>query len=297
MSEITFMKKILMPTILFLIALFLVLTFSSKPMQHQSATLPAITQVSADAWAKLSQKRILFGHASVGENMVEGIQDLQQEHPEIELNVIKSETPWNVKTPGFIHFYWFDLDLWKNSPNTSQITIQKVDVFSTLMETKVGEQMDVAIAKFCWADIKPDTDVSQVFSHYKAAMSKLMQDFPETTFVQVTTPLVAEPSGSVAFKNWIKQLIGKPPFRLSDNVKINQLNELIRSEYAGKAPIFDLAEIESTFPDGRRQTFSQDGKEYFSLVPDYTGDMGHLNETGRKIVADKLLVFLANLVK
>jgi lysophospholipase L1-like esterase len=128
-------------------------------------------------------------------------------------------------------------------------------------------------------------------------MSKLMQDFPETTFVQVTTPLVAEPSGSVAFKNWIKQLIGKPPFRLSDNVKINQLNELIRSEYAGKAPIFDLAEIESTFPDGRRQTFSQDGKEYFSLVPDYTGDMGHLNETGRKIVADKLLVFLANLVK
>jgi hypothetical protein len=290
------MKKFLIPTLLFLIALFLVFTFNNKPMYDQSATLPAITQVSADAWANLSQKRILFGHASVGENIIEGIQDIQKEHSEIKLNVIKSATPWDVKFPGFIHFHWGDLDLWKNSPTASQGTIKKVDVFSKLMETKVGGEVDIALAKFCWADIKPDTDISQVFKHYKAAMAKLMQDFPQTTFVHVTTPLVAEPSGSVAFKNWIKQLIGKPPFRLSDNVKINQLNELIRAEYTGKAPIFDLAQIESTFPDGRRQTFSQDGKDYFSLAPDYTGDMGHLNETGRKIVAEQLLIFLTNLV-
>jgi lysophospholipase L1-like esterase len=36
-----------------------------------------------------------------------------------------------------------------------------------------------------------------------------------------------------------------------------------------------------------------DGKTYYHLVPDYTNDGGHLNETGRKLVAEQLLLTIA----
>ncbi len=60
-------------------------------------------------------------------------------------------------------------------------------------------------------------------------------------------------------------------------------------------PFFDIAKIESTFPDGTRSTFTKDGKTYYSMVPEYTHDGGHLNEMGRKKVAKQFLLLLANL--
>jgi lysophospholipase L1-like esterase len=83
---------------------------------------------------------------------------------------------------------------------------------------------------------------------------------------------------------------------LADNQKINELNALLIDEYEGNLPVFDLAKFESTLPNGKRQMFSHKSEKYFSLVPEYTDDNGHLNEKGRKIVAEQLLIFLANLV-
>lgn len=59
--------------------------------------------------------------------------------------------------------------------------------------------------------------------------------------------------------------------------------------------IFDLAKIESTYSDGSRETFTAQGQTYYSLIPDYTDDGGHLNEAGRKKVSEQLLLFLSNL--
>ena len=64
-----------------------------------------------------------------------------------------------------------------------------------------------------------------------------------------------------------------------------------------KKPLFDLAAIESTAPDGTRASFVRDGKTYYQMVSDYTHDGGHLNELGQKRVAEQLLVFLAGLCK
>ncbi len=99
-----------------------------------------------------------------------------------------------------------------------------------------------------------------------------------------------------SIKTWIKKIIGKKDiWEYDDNIKRNQYNQLLKEYYEGKEPVFDLAKIESTYPDGKRCTFEKDGKTYYSLVSEYTSDGGHLNEKGRKIVAEKLLVFLANL--
>ncbi len=96
-------------------------------------------------------------------------------------------------------------------------------------------------------------------------------------------------------KVMIKNIIGKPIGGYNDNIKRNQLNEMITKEYKGEKPIFDLAKAEYTLKDGSKSSFSSNGKTYYSLAPDYTYDSGHLNKKGRKVVAEQLLVLLANL--
>ena len=79
------------------------------------------------------------------------------------------------------------------------------------------------------------------------------------------------------------------------NIIKNEYNELLLSEYAEKGFVFDIAKIESTYPDGKRSTFTRNGKTYYTLVPEYSRDGAHLNETGRKIVAEQFLILLAKL--
>ena len=71
--------------------------------------------------------------------------------------------------------------------------------------------------------------------------------------------------------------------------------DLLREAYEGKEPLFDIAGIESVGPGGERESFDVKGKSFPALVPAYTDDGGHLNALGRKVVAEKLLVFLAGL--
>ena len=125
-------------------------------------------------------------------------------------------------------------------------------------------------------------------------MNRLAKEHPEKMIIHITVPIK---STKLSFKRRIKNLltfnkyITKP-----DNIKRNLFNEMLREEYSDKMPIFDLADIESTYPDGNKETFRMDNKEYYAMVAEYTNDGGHLNETGRKIVAEQLLLFLAELI-
>ena len=65
--------------------------------------------------------------------------------------------------------------------------------------------------------------------------------------------------------------------------------------YGGKEPIFDLAQIESTYPDGTRATFDWQGQTYERMIPEYGSDGRHLNESGRQRVAENLIMFLSPL--
>jgi hypothetical protein len=126
-------------------------------------------------------------------------------------------------------------------------------------------------------------------------MALLKVDYPNTTFVHFTVPLLRKAKPSL--KIWIEKILGKKKeyFDNAHNVKRNKFNDLLRKVYDGKEPLFDIAKIESTYMDGKRETFEANGKTHYSLVPEYTDDGGHLNETGRKKVAEQLLIFLANL--
>lgn len=259
-------------------------------MNTQTVDLSAIKAIPESAWVKLSQERILFGHQSVGTNIIKGIRDIINDNPQIKLNIIENSHPSEIPTPGFIHF--------KVGENTDPQS--KIDDFIKIFKEEVDPQLDLAFFKFCYVDFSEKTDVSQIFNAYKKTMDTLALSFPKTKFIHVTVPLKVDPKNSNTWRTgakiFLKRILHKPLDELIVNKQRNEFNELLKDTYSGKAPIFDLAGIEATFPNGKQQVFSNNGKQYFSLVSDYTNDGGHLNEIGRKVVAAKLLVLLTGLL-
>ena len=72
---------------------------------------------------------------------------------------------------------------------------------------------------------------------------------------------------------------------------------MLHEEYGNNEPIFDLAKIESTHPDGTIESFSQDGQNYASLIKAYTNDGGHLTEAASILAANELLDVLIQVAR
>jgi hypothetical protein len=244
----------------------------------------SLERIPESNWKKLSQRKIYFGHHSVGYNIIEGLSETIAENPEIKLNIVESENPFALTGPMFAH----------SRLGRNHYPISKVDAFVSLMNAGFGRKADIAFFKFCFVDIVAQSNVNQIFSQYNQQVEQLRRQYPNTRFVHVTTPLTIVQSGPKAF---IKSIIGRPIDGYEDNIKRHLFNEMMRKHFRDKDPIFDLAQVESTQPDGKRSAFKKDGKIYFSLDPEYTSDGGHLNEKGRKIVAKALLVLLASLAE
>ena len=132
-------------------------------------------------------------------------------------------------------------------------------------------------------------------------ISDMKKAHPQTTYGHVTVPLTSKPTGINVWINMVKEIIkkimGRPVFNHYDNLNRNKFNVMLRKEYAGKEPVFDLAQIESTRSDGRSVSFTKGGNTFYALSPEYTYDSGHLNKLGRKKVAEQFLIFLANISK
>jgi len=60
-----------------------------KKMSEVKNPLPSIASVGEPAWQTLAQKRIYFGHQSVGNNILEGIKDVMNEYRNIKLNIVR----------------------------------------------------------------------------------------------------------------------------------------------------------------------------------------------------------------
>ena len=258
-------------------------------MSEEVIKFTSIKDVPASAWEKLAQKKIYFGHQSVGFNIIDGIKDLMKENPQIKLNIVETSEQSDFKVGLFAHSR-----VGKNVDPKS-----KIDEFAKFINKGIGQKADAAALKFCYVDVRAGTEVRNVFNDYKNSMSRLMKGYPDTNFVHLTVPLTSKPTGLQGLirsaKDAIKKIIGRPVRGVDDNIKRNEYNKMLRKEHEGKGSLFDIAKIQSTFPDGTRCTFNKGGKTYYSMVPEYTNDGGHLNETGRKKVAEQLLILLAKL--
>jgi hypothetical protein len=124
-------------------------------------------------------------------------------------------------------------------------------------------------------------------------VAKLKKKYPDMKIIHFTDPLTVN---KTTWKSWIKKIIGnKDPWGYGANIKRNEYNQKLIAKYKGKEPIFDIAAIQSTYPDGKRCAFRVKGKTYYSMVPEYSTDGGHLNKVGRKIVAEQFLILLTKI--
>ncbi len=252
-------------------------------MSENRAQSSHVKNIAQNVWEKLAEKKIYFGHQSVGYNILDGVRDLMSENPLIKLEIVETHNAADFEGPLFAH----------STIGRNAYPQSKIDAFTDVVENGIGEKTDVAFFKFCYLDFHNNTKIEELFEQYKESLSDLQKQFPEVAWVHSTVPLTSQQTGS---KAWIKKMLGKPLRGYENNVKRNRFNEFLRGEYKDKEPLFDLANIESAFSDGKRASFTKDGTTYYSLVPDYTDDGSHLNEKGRKIVAEQFLLFLVNLV-
>jgi len=227
----------------------------------------------------LGKRKVFFGHQSVGGNIIQGIKDLMVADPRLKLNIVHSAEPESVLQPAFVEF-----EIGENGNPQS-----KNEAFAAILEKGMGKQGGIAMFKYCYVDFDSSTDVQQMFENYRKEINALKLTYPLLQFVHITVPLTTvEPTT----KAWIKTILGKTTARNLD-AKRNEFNKLLRETYAGTDPIFDLAEVESTHPDGSRSYFMSGNQRIYTMAPEFTTDGGHLNEAGRRIEAERLLLVLA----
>lgn len=227
----------------------------------------------------LGQQTVFFGHQSVGWNIIEGVEQYLSANPIAGFSVAEVNDAKNVQTTGLIH-----TEIGENYNPQS-----KLQHFDRLMRDGMADKVDVAMFKFCYVDFNAQTDVTQLFNDYKTTLASLSAAYPNTTFVHVTVPLFAKGN---SLKLWAKGVLGRSDEAFG-NAKRHEFNELLRAEYTGNAPIFDLARLESTTTGGSTCTMTIDGQTVPCLSAELTYDGGHLSDQGKTVIAGEFLKFLS----
>ena len=228
--------------------------------------------------------RVYFGHQSVGGNIVDGLADLQRPMREPLLHVGELDSLSVPRGRGVL----LHTKVGENGKPAS-----KCEDFRRILDDRLSGQVDVALFKFCYIDFSDTSDVDAIFSTYARTMDDLKQRHPEITFIHITAPLRTVDRGLGV---WVREMLGRRNRSKLANVSRNEFNRRLVEKYSAD-PIFDLAGVMSTFPDGRRESFEIDGKAYYSLVPAYTDDGGHLNTVGRTYAAAELIRSIAAAVR
>jgi hypothetical protein len=238
-----------------------------------------MSAVKADLQA-VSKARILLGHQSVGRNILIGLEALAAEvGVPLRIESINGVPPDSA--PGLFH---------------SEIGVNgdpagKCEIFSSLLNRPERPLYDLAMMKFCYVDLQQGTplDAAAMLDRYSALVDAIKRQRPDIRLVHITLPLRADPPGK---KQMLMRLLGRST-EDANNALRNAFNDGIRQRFPSE-PLFDLAVIESTLPDGSRSMFSRDGRPVYTLAREYTDDGGHLNELGRRRAAIAFVRTLAS---
>ena len=265
--------------------LIMVISVIQTRTDSTKVILPSIDDVPREHWIKLAGKKIFFGHQSVGYNIIDGITDVLNERDYIKLNIIEAREPSAFDQPVFAHS--------QVGMNTKPFS--KIERFVEIMDSGVGNNVDIAFFKFCYVDIMRDSNPEEIFNGYSAALEGLKNRYPNTKFLHVTVPIRSVPKGAKRYlKQALKLLIGSPGF-FEDNIMRGHYNNLLNGSYSKTGLFFDLALIESVNSNGFK-CYALKGTEKVSVMaPEYTEDGGHLNGLGRKKAAEQLLMNLAEI--
>jgi lysophospholipase L1-like esterase len=239
-----------------------------------------VTDNTRSDLGKIRQGRVLFGHQSVGANVLQGVKEV-------------AETLGH-KAPRIVPMQDQTLNA---APFLAEISIgtngnpgSKCAEFLRHVSAFPAEQLDVALMKFCYVDFTPQTDVNQIFQLYQRTVDSLRAAFPHLVIVHCTAPLTARTPWWKRFATWV---LGREDLSDGGNIKRNEYNERLRQQFNSE-PIFDIAACEATLAGGTRSSFTANGKVIYTLANQYTSDGGHLNQLGRKVAAEESVKVVAN---
>jgi hypothetical protein len=256
-----------------IITLTLVLT-AGCDSKKENIDMTKQNNISADEWKLLTQRKILFGHQSVGNDILKGMQALaKRDGVQLPINELIN----SALTPGILHF-----KIGKNDDPYS-----KIKDFEEILTTGAVKGTDIAMMKLCYIDIHSTTDVSRLANAYSECLDRLSQKFPGTVFIAVTTPLTTVQSGP---KAWVKRAMGRKPSGYEENARRKEFNDYLRERFSKPDRLFDLARYEN---DGSG-SFEYNKRPIEILNPINSDDGGHLNTQGQQYLATQLLKFLAS---
>jgi len=229
-----------------------------------SSTMHKLTEID---WIRLSEKRIFFGHRSVGRNIIEGIVELRNESNSSAFTVLETKDKSDFNNPVFAHS-----PIGKNGD-----PISKIDDFVNILKSGLADSVDIAFMKLCYVDIKKHTDIEEIFKYYQSTIGSLQVEYPNLKIIHFTVPITTKPKGIKGLARII--------LKMDDNKYRNKFNTLMRNSYSD-IELFDLAKFESTFPNNKSNIywFKTPG-----LIPEYSSDGRHLNQQGRLLIARELM--------
>lgn len=224
-----------------------------------AAPLPHLSQRRLE---RATASTLVFGHQSVGENILEGVQALYRSRRSAPPRIV----PWTTQAPTVSTGWIAEARVGKNSK-----PVTKISEFESRLNS-MAVSPEVALLKLCYVDVTSKTDGASLFRIYRRAMARLKAAHPHTVILHATVPLKSGDKAS--------------------NVKRQKYNRLIRGTYP-KRRIVDIARVESTSPSGARVRGKLNGKRYYALYRGYTSDGGHLNNEGSQRVAAELIRVVA----
>ena len=234
---------------------------SSRPKTGASASLPG-------------NCRILFGHQSVGKDLLRGIRSLDMSASISDLETTDS---------GEKEYGIFCFRLGKNGDPYS-----KIDYFSDYVLSREAH-WDVAVMKLCYVDINQRTDVRQIVRALSQDGRKPVTGFSKTSHGSRYRAIKDYPTRTAV----PYPTNGRTRRRhLEDNQQRDRYNSQLRATFSGRTQLFDLAQIEATQPDGNMCAWPYRSRPVPGLYAGFTDDGGHLNDAGAKAVAREFMALI-----
>lgn len=236
------------------------------------------TNISTECVTTINTHRILFAHMSVGNDIISGLSaESRTLKKQVVIKKIEAKSSSDIPSGGICHI--------EIGANTQPL--QKLSNFREFLFTNNnGRAFDLIGIKFCYVDITNKTDIHALLKEYNAILKVIKERYPHIRFIHFTVPLTTHYS---SLKNRMKHFI----LGDQDNINRTTYNDLLCETYKNEA-IIDIAAIESSYPDGSRMEHSYLQARHYSLIPAYTTDGGHLNDLGKKRMAEP---FAAGLCK
>jgi hypothetical protein len=173
----------------------------------------AFTALSASDKDALKQRKVFFGHQSVGQNLVDGARMIGFPFARVTSGAELAATPWG------------EAKIDKN-----RAPLEKISSFHTFLTDKGMGAVDVAGFKFCWIDFNANSNVDDLLAKYDAEVKLAKEKFPALRILHITPPLTTNEPKLNAIR-W-------------------QFGRALVARYKNDGLVLDLAEVVSTTADG-----------------------------------------------